>query len=239
MDASDLAQLSDGELEELLTSNIHPPTRDPEVWAAIVHPDNVERTRTIMLNVHERTASVLRRRKTERDEFRVQCFARGEAGKREWFETQAESEALRRRTANFHQRVQRALSELVKAQRDANRAQNHSLAVEQRETLRKLAIAVQHHQAVHARQGGIADQSDYELWQLLDRLTVPLGPSQEQTTLRTMLDIYWTDVEPVTEQEAQRTQTEKTMRSAPAGQSATFSGVPRARHVHNDKGLAS
>ncbi|MEU0836064.1 hypothetical protein [Streptomyces sp. NPDC005969] len=239
MDAADLAQLNDGELEELLTSNIHPPARDPEAWAAIIHPDNVARSRAIMMTVHDRTASVLRRRKTERDEFRTQCFARGEAGKREWFETQAESEALRRRTANFHQRVQRALSELVKAQRSANRAQNQGRALEQRETLRKLAVAVQHHQAVHAREGGIADQSDYELWQLLDRLTVPVGAAQEPTSLRTMLDIYWTDVESITDTELRRTQAERVMRSAPAGQSATFSGVPRARHVHNDKGLAS
>ncbi|MFJ1900492.1 hypothetical protein [Streptomyces sp. NPDC088115] len=238
MDAAEIGNLTDGEFEDLLTSNIHPPTRDPEAWAAITHPDNLKRARTHMTAIHERTSSVLRRRKTERDEFRIQCFARGEAGKREWFASQAEFDALRRRTANFHQRVQRAISELTKAQRDANRASNQNVAGEQRETLRKLAVAVQHHQAVHARAGGIADQADYELWQLLDRLTVPTGPSQEPTTLRTMLDIYWTDVQPATDEELRRAHAERVMRSAPDGRSGSFAGVPRARHIHNDKGLA-
>ncbi|MGW0939669.1 hypothetical protein [Streptomyces sp. NPDC002666] len=239
MDAGELSTLTDGEFEELLTSNIHPPTRDPDVWAAITHPDNVQRARSHMAAIHERTASVLRRRKTERDEFRAQCFARGEAGKREWFASQAEFDALRRRTANFHQRVQRAISELTKAQRDANRARSVELNHEAREALRKLAVAVQRHQAAHARSGGIAEQADYELWQLLDQVTVPTGPAQEQTTLRTMLDIYWTDVEPVPDADSRRAQAERTMRTAPAGRSGSFTGIPRARHVHNDKGLAS
>jgi hypothetical protein len=101
-----------------------------------------------------------------------------------------------------------------------------------------LAIAVHRHQAYHARQGGVAEQADYELWQMLDRLTVPMGPESEPTTLRTMLDIYWTDVAPISEVEERRAATERTMRAAPAGQSSQFAGVPRARHVHNDKKLA-
>ncbi|MFG2540638.1 hypothetical protein ACGFU4_35910 [Streptomyces sp. NPDC048511] len=238
MDAADLAQLSDGELEELLTANIHPPRRDAEAWAAIIHPDNLPRARQLLVNIHERTASVLRRRKTERDAFRAECFARGAAGKADWFGSQAEYDAARRRTANFHQRVQRAISELGKEQRNVNRAQSIDVVNEARETLRRLSVAVQRHQAAHARGGGIAEQSDYELWQLLDRLTVPTGPDQSPTTLRTMLDIYWTDVSPITAEGEQREQAERLMRRAPAGQAAAFSGVPRARHVDNGKRLS-
>jgi hypothetical protein len=239
VDAAALTQLSDGELEELLTANIHPPRRDPEVWAAITHPDNLPRARQILVNIHERTASVLRRRKTERDAFRAECFARGAAGKADWFAGQAEYDAARRRTANFHQRVQRAISELGKEQRNVNRAMSIDVVNEARETLRQLSVAVQRHQATHARDGGIAEQSDYELWQALDRLTVPTGPGQAPTTLRTMLDIYWTDVAPVTDEDSQRTQAERMMRSGPKGRPASFSSTPRARHTHNGKDLAS
>lgn len=239
MDAAEIGSLTDGEFEGVLTSNIHPPARDPDTWAAITHPDNLPRARQLLVQVHERTASVLRRRKAEQDDFRAECFARGNAGKADWFAKKGEFDTARRRTANFHQRVQRAISELGKEQRDVNRARSVDFGRESREVLRKLAAAVQRHQATHARSGGIAEQADYELWQLLDRLTVPTGPDQEQTTLRAMLDIYWTDVESVTDAAAGRVQAERVMRSAPAGQSRAFTGIPQARHVHNGKDLAS
>ncbi|MFC8207976.1 hypothetical protein [[Kitasatospora] papulosa] len=54
-----------------------------------------------------------------------------------------------------------------------------------------------------------------------------------------MLDIYWTDVTPVTEQDTRRAEAERVMRSGPKGRPASFSGTPRARHAHNGKDLAS
>ncbi|MFE1230605.1 hypothetical protein [Streptomyces sp. NPDC058745] len=134
--------------------------------------------------------------------------------------------------------MQNALAELRRAKRDANRAQGDRGAGAQRDTLRRLALAVQRHQALHARAGGIAEQADYELWRVLDTLTVPLGHDQEQVPLRTMLDIYWTEFTPVTDKDLETERAEKTMRSAPAGQSGQYVGVPQARHVHNGKGLA-
>lgn len=239
MDAQDLAQLADKEFEQILTSNIHPPTRDARTWAAITHPDNLPRARKILTHVHERTASVLRRRKTEREEFRIECFARGEAGKREWFATRAEFESLRRRTANFHQRVQRAISELGQEQRNVNRAQSLNSGQQSRETLRELAVAVQHHQAVHARNGGGAEPADHELWRHLDRLTVPTGPGQDPTTLRTMLSIYWTDMHPVADDPEYRTRAEHITPSAPAAPSTAHCCVPQARRVHDREDRAT
>ncbi|MEV8452394.1 hypothetical protein AB0467_21755 [Streptomyces sp. NPDC052095] len=227
MDAQDLAQLGDKEFEQLLTSNIHPPTRDARAWAAIIHPDNLPRARKILTHVHERTASVLRRRKTEREEFRVECFARGDAGKHEWFATRADFESLRRRTANFHQRVQRAITELGQEQRNVNRTQSHTAGQQSRETLRELAVAVQRHQDVHAREGGGADQADHELWQHLDRLTVPTGPGQHPTTLRTMLGVYWTDPQPLGGAPEHPAPAERTV---PSG-TAARPGVPQARRA--------
>ncbi|MGW8703119.1 hypothetical protein ACWGOK_40460 [Streptomyces eurythermus] len=239
MDAPDLSTIDDEQYEDLVISQAHPRSRDPEVWARLTSPETIERTRLVLLNVHQRTAAALRRRKTERDEFQQDCFARGAEGKQEWFASRPEYEKWRRGAAGFHQMVQSAISDLGRVQRTQNRAVTQRGGQDAREALRKLAIAVQQHQAQHAKAGVIAEQQDYELWQLLDRLTVPCGPSQEPTSLRTMLDFYWTNVDVATESEEQRVRAERMMRQAPAGKASQFSGVPRARHVGNEKGLAT
>jgi hypothetical protein len=239
VDAPDLSALDDRQYEQIVVAHAHPKHRDPETWALLTSPQYSERTRAALTNVHQRTAATLRRRKTEREAFEQECRARGSAGKEEWFASRPEYERWRRGTAGFHQMIQSAISELGKLQR----RQNHQAASQQagqaaREALRKLSIAVQRHQAVHAKTGTIAAQEDYELWQLLDRLTVPCGPNQEPTTLRMMLDFYWTDVDVVDDAAESRAAAERTMRQAPAGQAAQFSGVPKARHVGNAKPLA-
>ena len=238
MDAPDVSALDDEQYTDLITAHINPRQRDPEVWALLTSEANLNRTHEALKAVNHRTASTLRRRKTEREAFHQECRARGAAGKQEWFETKAEYEDWRRKAAFFHQTTLAAISELTKLSRDRNRAGNQRNQNESRETLRKLAAAVNRHQAAHAKSGEIAAQEDYELWQLLDRLTVPCGPDQEPTTLRTMLDIYWTDVDVRTEATERQEAAERTMRQAPAGRSAAFSGVPRARHVENGKDLA-
>ncbi|MEU1232168.1 hypothetical protein [Streptomyces sp. NPDC005828] len=238
MDAQQLADLDDAEYEQLLVDNVHPPVRDPDTWAALTHPGNIHRPRSIAAGVHQRTAHTLRKRKAEREAFQQECFSRGQAGKRDWFDSRAEYEDWRRRAGNFHQTMQRAISELTHAVKDVNRAQGDRGAGATRDTLRKLTAAVQRHQAAHAKAGGIAEQADYELWRLLDTLGVPVGEDQSVVTLRTMLDIYWTDVVPLAEAEEETTQAERAMRSAPAGQTGHYAGVPRARHVHNSKDLA-
>lgn len=239
MDAPDLTILTDADYETLLISQLHPRYRDPAVWQQLTSDAYIRRTRTALGQIHERTANTLRKRKSEREEFHQECHRRGPAGKREWFETGPEYETWRRKTAAFHQRVQGTIADVSKTMKERNRAGNHLTLNESRETLRKLAIAVQRHQAVHAKSGEVAGQEDYELWQLLDRLTVPCGPNQDATTLRAMLDFYWTDVDVVGAGEAGQAEAERSMRQAPAGRSARFSGVPRARHVGNEKDLAS
>lgn len=238
MDAQQLAALDDGAYEVIAKDNAHPPARDPETWAALVHSMNINRTREAYTTMLARTAATMKYRKTERDVFHQECLTRGEAGRREWFATRAEYENWRRRAGNFHQTMQKALADVGRAQKTINRSANHQVAQDHRERLRELSLAISRHQAEHARSGGIAEQCDYELWRLLDQITVPIGPANEPTTLRTMLDIYWTDVEPVTAQRAAEDRAEAMMREAPGGQSARFSGVPRARHVDNGKRLA-
>ncbi|QLJ06822.1 hypothetical protein HZZ00_37985 (plasmid) [Streptomyces sp. NEAU-sy36] len=239
MDVPDLSAIDDDQFEDIAISQAHPRSRDPELWALLASPEHIDRTRTILTNVHARTAAALRRRKAEREQFHLDCHARGAQGKKEWFESRPEYEKWRRGAAGFHQTVQTAISELSKIQRSQNRAVTNQGGHAARDALRKLAVAVHRHQARHAKSGEVAAQEDYELWQMLDHLTVPCGPQQEPTTLRTMLDFYWTDVDMVSDSEEKQTAAERTMRQAPAGRSARFTGTPRARHIGNDKGLAS
>ncbi|WP_045562762.1 hypothetical protein [Streptomyces sp. FxanaA7] len=240
MDAPALAHLDDRDYEQLAVEHAHPKRRDSDTWELLTSPQNIERTRTALNTVHQRTAAVLRRRKTEREAFEQECRARGGAGKQEWFATRPEYERWRRGTASFHQMIQAAISELSKTQRRHNhRAATQHGTQAARESLRRLAIAVQRHQAVHAKTGTIAAQEDYELWQFLDQLTVPCGPNQEPTTLRTMLDFYWTDVDVVSPSEEARGSAERAMKQAPAGRAAQYAGMPKARHVGNEKGLSA
>lgn len=239
MDAPDLATLTDDQYSDLLTAQVHPRYRDADVWATVTNVENIARTRAVLVDMHQRTAATLSRKKSEREAFEQECRARGAAGKSAWFESQPAYENTRRKMAAFHQKVQQAISEVGKLQRDHNRAGSQQISNAARVTLRQLAIAVQKHQAAHAKAGSIAEQQDYELWQLLDRLTVPCGPNQEPTSLRTMLDFYWTEVEETSQATAGREAAERSMRQAPAGRSAPYAGVPRARHVGNQKDLAN
>jgi hypothetical protein len=238
VDEPDLNTLTDDQYSDLLTSQVHPKYRDQHTWDLLTSPEHIERTRAVLTNMHQRTAATLHRKKSEREAFEQECRARGAAGKSAWFESQPQYEASRRRTALFHQKVQQAISDLGKIQKKHNRATTEQSVTASRNTLRQLAMAVQRHQALHAKAGTIAEQHDYELWQLLDRLTVPIGPHQEPTSLRTMLDFYWTDVDVPSAADEARAQAERSMRRAPGGRSAQFSGVPRARHVGNEKPLA-
>jgi hypothetical protein len=237
LDAADFSALTDDQYSDILSGQVHPKFRDPDVWNALTSPENIERTRAVLTDMNQRTANTLRRKRSEREVFEQECRARGAAGKQAWFESRPAYEDSRRKTAAFHQKVLSAISELGKLNKDRNRADNHKNINEARETLRKLAVQVQRHQAMHAKSGTIAGQEDYELWQLLDRLTVPYGPNREPTSLRTMLDFFWTNVDVIGQADEERAVAERAMRQAPAGRSSQYTGVPRARHVGSEKPL--
>ncbi|MFC9497728.1 hypothetical protein [Streptomyces sp. NPDC056982] len=239
MDAPDLSALNDADYEQIAVNNAHPPARNADVWALLTQPDNLERTRQALVGAAQRTGNALRTRKAEREQFQQACFARGQAGKEDWFGTRAEYETWRKRAGNFHQTMLQAISELGKLQKRVNRETRTSTVQDHREVVRQLTVAVQRHQAMHMKAGEMPGQEDYELWQLLDRLTVPYGPDQTETTLRTMLDFCWSDVIPVDPVEERRAAVERAMRGAPSGRASQYSGVPRARHVGGGKDLAS
>jgi hypothetical protein len=235
MDVQHFADMSDQEFAEVVNRCTHVKTTDPEEWAALTSPELITRTREALTLIFQRVSTQIRNAKSKREVFHQECFQRGEEGKKAWFESMPEYEQWRNRAGNFQAAVQSRLSEtgkILKRQNRANNATNHDHS---RNALRLLASAIRKHQAAHAKAGGIAEQCDYELWRQLDQVT--LAMDDQQVSLRTMLDVYWFEVEPVTaDQEAART-AEDLMRSAPAGRSPRFSGTPRARHVDSDRKL--
>lgn len=238
MDVQDVAALDDQEFRRLITQHAHYTVGDPDVWRVLHSPELVARTRDMLTTVYNQLISSMRRRQQELDRFHQECLDRGPRGKEEWFVAKQRYEQQRGRLVSFHRALQARLTETTKALKSTNRARSVELSTQARESLRDLALAVQRHQAAHARSGTIAEQCDYELWRLLDRLTVPVGPDHEQVPLRTMVDFYWTEVDAVTPAQASAEALEPVMRSAPAGRSSAYSGVPRARHVGNGKKLA-
>ncbi|MFB7668550.1 hypothetical protein ACFC1R_32295 [Kitasatospora sp. NPDC056138] len=238
MDLDEIATLDDAGFRRLITRHVHYTVGDPKVWELLHSPELIERTRTMLTTVYKQLNATMSRKRQEREEFQQDCYSRGAAGKADWFETKTEYERDRGRLVSLHKALQGRLADAGKIQKDVNRANSMALTNHARESLRVLSIAVQKHQAAHARSGTMAEQCDYELWRLLDRLTVPVGPANERVPLRTMLDFYWTDVEPVTEAQARVEELEPLVRRTPVGGAQAFAGVPKARHVGNDRKLA-
>lgn len=236
MDIQQLAQLDDSGYEEIVNQNIHIRTADADVWEMLTGPELIGRTREALSRIFQRVATTIRSRKAKREEFRQECFRRGPDGKSDWFDSLGEYEMWRHRAGNFQAVVQTRLAEVGKLQKNMNRASNHLNMDRSRDALRQLAQLVQRHQAAHAQAGGIAEQCDYELWQALDRIMLPAY--DREVSLRSMLEVFWFEVEPSTAAEAEAARSERMMRAAPAGQAGRFSGTPKARHVGNDKKLA-
>lgn len=234
MDIQELADLDDEQFAEVVRLCIHVKTADPQVWEALTSAEMVERTRLTLATVFQRVSGQIRHRKAKREEFRQECFRKGPEGKTEWFATMPEFDDWRNRAGNFCAAVQARIAEANRIQKKINRSNNHLNMDHTRNVLRLLAVAVQKHQAAHARAGGIAEQCDYELWKTLEALSIPVRGGS--ASLRAMLDVVWFDVDPVTAEGAETEMNEQMMRAAPASRS--FTGVPRARHVGSERKLA-
>lgn len=237
MDSNEITHLNDDELRRLILRHVHYTVGDPAVWTALREPENVVRTREALRSIVNGLGTRMTRMRADRDAYHAECFARGGEGKREWFTSKEAYENERGRLGSLHKALQSRLAEVREAQKDVNRQNSIDVSQQAREALRQLSIAVQKHQAAHARSGTIAEQCDYELWQLLNRLTVPVGPQNEQLSLRAMLDFYWTDVEAVSGRQAALEELEGAVRSVPVGGAASFGGSSRAQRVGSDRRL--
>lgn len=214
MTKDELSQLSDGNFSEVVGRQVLPNATDQEILAALLSEELIVRTHAALNALANRVAGHVKRINIAREEFRTKCMARGNQGRMEWHNTKFAFEQSKQGKVHYLKCVQGRLSQANRQLRDYNRARNHENIDHTRNTVRLLAIAIQRHQAAHVRTGGIAEQADYELWQLLDHLTLMFH--EKETPLRRMVDMVWTEVFPVTDQQRATEAAREALRRRPA-----------------------
>ncbi|HKX45267.1 MAG TPA: hypothetical protein VFF37_06365 [Streptomyces sp.] len=234
MDATSISQLDDPAFRELITTNIHHADDTKPVWELLSDRSLAERTLETLRVIRTQAESAMSRKRKDLGEYQAECLLRGPRGRQDWLAEKRKFDDWKRRANNFRRMVEGRQVQ-VKARMKASIEERAEVDRSTRITLAKLCLEVQRHQAAYAASGRRAEQADYELWSLLDELTIPFTEGGE-ATLRDMLRTHWTPTE--RDKGARRRANERLMKNAPAGRSRPFEGTPKARHVGSDKLLA-
>ncbi|NEC55489.1 hypothetical protein G3I59_32135 [Amycolatopsis rubida] len=180
-DFSELIGCSDEQLEELVLANLDPEAAG--LWEALLVPPLLGRVRTILIATQRRVDTDLRVRRSRRNE----------RGSKLGFDPASPYEQRygqwRARVTVFKRLVETRLAQTRAAETDDNR-QASALNKRHRNAVRRLAHAID----CHRRALGTAldpEPADRALWQILDDVTVPLGPHGIPVPVRDMLDTYW------------------------------------------------
>jgi hypothetical protein len=230
----EIAELGDDEFHELIRQHIHPVSGDAAVWAILLSPSLQDRTAGHLRDMNGRVDSSFKKRAREADAYQLECLKKGHVGRRDWQEYYNDYQAWRKRAGAFKQMVAGRAAELKIAQK-RTRAAAHEVyqatnSHNYREVIRQFAVRIHQHQALTARSGREPEQHDYDLWRLLDELSVPVGP-EGNATIRDMMRTYWFDTSPATVQDGTRRTAERLMRQAPAGRSEAYQGIPKLRRT--------
>ncbi|MER6760076.1 MULTISPECIES: hypothetical protein [Amycolatopsis] len=180
-DFSELIGCSDEQLEELVLANLGPDAAG--LWEALLVPPLLGRVRAILIATQNRVDNDLRVRRSRRNE----------RGSRLGFDPASHYEQRygqwRVRVTVFKRFVETRLAQTRAAAVDENHTAS-ALNQRHRNAVRRLAQAID----CHRRSLGTEfdpEPADRELWQILDDVTVPLGPHGVPVPVRDMLDTYW------------------------------------------------
>src|SRR6266511_527859 len=117
-------------------------------------------------------------------------YRRGESGKRDWFDAEAEHKVWRGRALAWKRALEARLMVAKERNREARiqrNAQQHPRDNQSaRAALSRLALAVHRHQATSKAEGVQPEPHDEALWASLDQITVPYGDLV--VTLRSLID---------------------------------------------------
>lgn len=180
-DIAELTRCSDEQLEELVLANLGPDAAG--LWEALLVPPLLGRVRSILIATQRRVDTDLRVRRSRRDE----------RGSKLGFDPASHYEQRysqwRARVTVFKRLVETRLAQTRAAAADENH-QASFLNHRHRNAVRILAHAIDCHRralttALHS------EPADRALWQILDNVTVPLGPQGAPVPVRDMLDTYW------------------------------------------------
>jgi hypothetical protein len=235
MDATSISQLDDPAFRELITTNIHTADDTKAIWEQLMAREVADRTIEILRDLRIQTEASMSRKRRELDEFQADCLLRGKRGRQDWLAEKRQFDDWKRRANNFRRMVEgrqiQVRTRMKFGYEERARADQGA-----RDALAKLCLQIQRHQAACASSGRRAEQADYELWALLDELTIPLTEGGA-VSLEYMLRTYW--MQTARDKNAGRRAKERLMKQAPAGRSATFEGAPKARHLGSGKPLAA
>lgn len=180
--SNDPASLSPDEFNDLIRANLGREA-DPALWETLTTPALVNRTKSCLSAIIGDLGAQLQQANAELEEFQGECFARGEAGKADFFAAKAEQAEWRRRISGYRRIVEHRLA-FVKA-RLPRPAQNpygagftKNARKHNRASLEKIASAV----AAHRRRvtSGDGDEGDDEaLWGCLSSITAITSTGEE------------------------------------------------------------
>jgi hypothetical protein len=234
MDATSITKLDDPAFRELITTNIHSADETKPVWEQLMTREVADRTIETLKDLRLQTEASMSRKRRELADTQAECLLRGHRGRQDWLAAKRDFEDWKRRANNFRRMVE---ARQVQVRNKMKFGYEERARVDQgaRDALAKLCLQIQRHQAACATSGRRAEQADYDLWALLEELTIPLTEGGS-ASLEYMLRTYW--IPTARDKNAGRRDKERLMKKAPAGRSATFEGHPKARNIGSDKTLA-
>jgi hypothetical protein len=152
---------------------------DPALWDALTDPRVIVRTRKCLGAIHQDLEAQLALRNADLEEFRSECFARGEEGKHDFFARKAEDAEWRRRVTGYRRMVQRRIA-LVDSSvyRPAHPPAGTGTRKQNQAALEVLTRAVmEHRRAVTSGRGDESD--DQKLWACLEQITAATAKGGE------------------------------------------------------------
>ncbi|GAB3365958.1 hypothetical protein GCM10027360_33000 [Amycolatopsis echigonensis] len=196
-DFAELIGRSDDQLEELVLANLGPDATG--LWQALLLPPLLDRVRTILIATQHRVDNDLRTRRSRRNE----------RGSKLGFDPTSHYEQRysqwRVRVTMFKRLVETRLSQTRAAAAD----ENHKAAAlnrRHRNAVRRLAEAIDRHRRTLGAEVD-PEPADRALWQILEDVTVPLGPQGVPVAVRDMLTTYWSSAQKGAAMDAETTKT--------------------------------
>jgi len=232
-------------LAALIRQHLHVQDGDPDLWKLLASEAIRGRTAAALKGILRDVREEIKKKAMEHQALRIRLLKQGGYGRRAWDKADAEHQAWKTRRGEFLIAVEHRLGSIkdpdegTREQMLARRARRLSAnEARYRDAVQALAVRIHQHQALTARSSREPEQHDYDLWRLLDELTVPLGDDNAPVPLRRMLRAYWFETTPATVREGETRTAERMMRQAPAGRSQRYGGTPKARHIGNPGSLA-
>lgn len=168
-----LLDLNDRDFRRVIDNFLFPAGDD--AWPDLLAPQVAHRTHDTLTAMLAEVDAELTSKAADLEVYRQDCWARGAAGKRDWFAAQAEHGEWRRRAVRAKQAITRRKRAAKEAARVARLEQHEERSRgSQREAVRRLATAIAEHRQASAEGGFDPEPHDQALWQALEETRVPL-----------------------------------------------------------------